>query len=124
MSNTDILTESVYQVEALQQECLDLSIASMATNSIDLIIEYNHYLYALMEKQDILYSRLKLMNDETYQGLVDAIEQYTTAMGRREDQTVAEFHNQVKGEALNDLSQLTGEPIDPENIELDVHWED
>lgn len=123
MNDFDFLTESVYEVEALQQECLDLSVAALVNNNPDLKIEYNHYLYALMEKQAILYTRLQLIDNPDYRGLSDAIEMYVNAMGRDEE-GVVEFHRKIQQEAVDALSELTGELIDPANIELDIRWEE
>ena len=123
MNDFDFLTESVYEVEALQQECLDLSVATLVNNDPDLKIEYNHYLYALMEKQALLYTRLQLINNPDYRGLSDAIELYVNAMGR-DREGVVEFHRKIQQEAIDSLSELTGELIDPTKIELDIRWEE
>ena len=76
-----------------------------------------------MEKQAILYTRLQLINDPDYQGLSDAIEMYVNAMGR-DLEGVVEFHRKIQQQALDALSELTGELIDPANIELDIRWEE
>ena len=121
MNDFDFLTESVYEVEALQQECLDLSIATMVNNDPQLAIEYNHYLYALMEKQALLYTRLQLINNPDYRGLTDAIELYINAMGR-DSEGVVEYHRRIQSEVLESLRELTGEVIDPSNIDIDITW--
>lgn len=118
------LEESLEIVAGLQEEVYHrvASVNSMSVSMEDLI-EYYHYLYALLEKQQILLTRLQLLNDEKINGIIQGIEMVADAFGRDPEQGLQEWHTMMKHDTISALEDLTGEIIDPSNIELDIHWE-
>mgnify|MGYP001332863316 CR=1 FL=1 len=125
------LSEDMYKVEFLQQ-----SVQTFIENGIGLInpnqasdiekkvmVEYFHHFYALMEYQAILYTRLKLMADPKLVGIIDAILMICESLGRQNNETVIEFHLNMKEECKTALSTLTGEDMDDyEGIDVDFQW--
>lgn len=125
------LTEDMYKVEYLQQAVQnfidsgvpDIDPLNPTPTERLVLIEYFHNFYALMEYQSILYSRLRLMKDEKLQGLEDAIILICDVLGRNPEESVVEFHLNMKEECKNALSDLTGENMDDyEGIDVDFQW--
>ena len=118
------LGEELAKVESLQQS-LQAMIANGDHVSKDMkkLVEYAHYYYALMEYQGVLWTRLKLMKDDRYEGLLLAIEMVCDALGREETETVEDFHRNMKQECILCLEEITGESM--ENYDgIDVEFRD
>lgn len=117
------LEESLEIVTGLQEEVYSRVELVKVSTEVEDLVEYYHYLYALLEKQQILMTRLGLMNDEKYNGILLGIEMVADAFGRPASQSTLDWHIFMKEEVLATLSTLTGEPIDPSNISVDITWE-
>lgn len=115
------LAEELAKVESLQQSLQEMiRNGDHISKDMDKLIEYTHYYYALMEYQGILYTRLKLMNDDKYIGLLMAIEMVCNALGMVEDESIETFHQNMKNECILSLEALTGESMDDyDGIEVD-----
>ena len=117
------LEESIEIVGELQNEVYTRSqLVKVSTDPEDLI-EYYHYMYAMLEKQQILLTRLTLIDNTEYVGISMAIEMVADSFGRPPGQALQEWHIAMKEEVLASLSRLTGEPLDPSMIELDIWWD-
>jgi hypothetical protein len=125
------LTEDMYKVEFLQQAVQnfinsgvpDINPFNPTDSERELLIDYFHHFYALMEFQSILYSRLRLMKDESLQGIEDAIILICDVLGRTPEESVLEFHLNMKEECKNALTDLTGDNMDDyEGIDVDFKW--
>lgn len=125
------LTEDLYKVEFLQnavQEMIDsgiseIDVTSPTESEKEKLIEYFHNFYALMEFQSILYARLKLMKDKNLFGIEAAIVMICEVLGMRPEESIAEFHRNMKEECKVALSDLTGEDMDSyEGIDVDFKW--
>jgi len=90
----------------------------------DAMIEYFHHLYALMEKQSILYTRLVLMDDRDLDEIRNAIVEFCETLGKTEYETIIQFHFRIKEEIKTNLFGLTGnDPNDFEGIDVEFKWE-
>ena len=125
------LTEDMYKVEFLQQKIQDFINAVVGDlnpfteddKEISILVEYFHNFYALMEFQSILYTRLKLMNDPKLVGIIDAILAICEQLGRDPEESVAEFHLNMKEECKEALTNLTGDDMDDyEGIDVEFMW--
>ena len=126
------LTEDMYKVEYLQQVVqdfidkdgiADIDPMTASGKEKETLIEYFHHFYALMEYQSILYTRIRLMDDEGLRGLEDAIVMICTVLGLRHDEGIIEFHQNMKQECRDALTHLTGEDMDSfEGIDIDFRW--
>lgn len=123
------LEESLDMVAGLQEEVWNRVVIIKAAQegalqiTQDDIVEYYHYLYAMLEKQQILLTRLQLMKDETVDGIITGICMIADSFGRDPEQSLHDWHTMMKNNTLSALEELTGEIIDPSNLELDIHWE-
>ena len=124
------LEDSLDMVAGLQEEVylrvvqIQAAKEGRAQVSHDDIVEYYHYLYALMEKQQILLTRIQLMKDETIEGIITGIQMLADSFGRDPEQDRQSWHTMMKSDTILMLEELTGELIDPSNLELDIHWEE
>jgi len=125
------LTEDMYKVEFLQQavqEFINSGVADInpynpSDSEREQLIEYFHNFYALMEYQAILYTRLKLMGDKDLNSILDAIIIICDVLGRCPEESVIEFHSNMKEECKAALSDLTGTDMDSyEGIDVDFKW--
>ena len=126
----EFLFEEMNQVEYLQQYVTEM-ISNAANTSDDKYLvdhkvfleEYYHHFYALMEKQHILWTRLKLMQKEELYGMLIAIEEICIALGKPPSMSVEAFHTATREEIKKSLSELTGENLDDyDGIEVDFRW--
>jgi len=135
MDNTNkdygFLTEDLYKVEFLQQSIqafIDGGIGQLnAVNPNDqereVMVEYFHHFYALMEYQSILYTRIRLMKDDRLCGIIDAILMICDVLGRQPNESINEFHINMKKECKDALYKLTGDDMDSyEGIDIDFQW--
>lgn len=119
----DFLFDEMQQVEYLQQAVIEKMWDSTQSGEAKYVIDYYHHFYALMEKQQILWTRLKLMNREGLDGLLVAIEEICDALGKPSTMSVEEFHSKCRDEIKQSLSVLTGEDLDNyEGIDVDFQW--
>lgn len=125
------LTEDLYKVEFLQQSIqafIDGGIGELnaiSPNEMErrVMIEYFHHFYALMEYQSILYTRIKLMKDDRLCGIIDAILLICDVLGRQPNESISEFHTNMKTECKDALFRLTGDDMDSyEGIDIDFQW--
>ena len=119
----EFLLAEMEQVEYLQNYVID-AVWDAATNSdTKYLEEYYHHFYALMEKQHILWTRLKLMQKEELYGMLIAIEENCTALGKPPSMSVEAFHTTTRAEIKKSLSELTGEDLDNyDGIDVDFRW--
>ena len=125
------LTEDMYKVEFLQQAIQDfinsgvpeIDPLSPTDAEREVLIDYFHHFYALMEFQSILYTRLKLMKDDKLVGIEAAIVMICEVLGMRPDESIVQFHLNMKEECKAALGDLTGEDMDSyDGIDVDFRW--
>lgn len=117
--------EALEQVVWLQQTVLDMSQEVLNPVDDQFMIEFYHHFYACLDKQENLWSRLRLMGDPELLGLEIAIEEFCDMFGKTPSQSIPDFHHRVKLEILAELSDLTGEEIGPDTeITVDFEWKD
>ena len=104
--------KSMEEVEVLQTILYDKMYDASQTSNPDVQIDYYHTYYALMEKQQILFTRLRLMKLKELEGIELAIEEYCNALGRVDSESIVEFHIRCKEEAKDALYELTGDNLD------------
>lgn len=118
------LEESIDLVGGLQNEVYTRSQLVKVSTDVNELIEYYHYMYAMLEKQQILLTRLALIDNTEYVGISMAIEMVADSFGRPAGQCIMEWHAAMKEEVLESLSRITGERINPSDIELDISWDE
>ena len=119
----EFLFNEMNQVEYLQHYVTEMIWNAANTSDTKYLEEYYHHFYALMEKQHILWTRLKLMQKEELYGMLIAIEEICIALGKPPSMSVEAFHTATREEIKKSLSELTGENLDDyDGIEVDFRW--
>ena len=106
------LDKEVNEMIVLQEIVSDLNQKLALIDSYEDLVEYNHALYALIEKQHVIYTRLKLDNDPRLTKIRQGIEQITLKTGRTADEPVEIFFTEMKKEIKESLETLTNEDLD------------
>lgn len=104
--------QSMEDVEILQAVLYEKMWDAAQSTDPEVRIDYYHTYYALLEKQHILFTRLRLMKLEELAGIEHAIEEYCTALGKDDNESILDFHIRMKVEVKEDIFQLTGENLD------------
>jgi uncharacterized protein with von Willebrand factor type A (vWA) domain len=73
--DSDIVREEVKEMERLQMEAMKMTLANPFNNSQEDQLKYIHTVRALVEKQQIFYTRLKLLDDPKAIEMCEQIEQ-------------------------------------------------
>lgn len=73
--DSDIVREEAKEMERLQMEAMELTLSSPFKNSREDQLNYIHTVRALVEKQQIFYTRLKLSDDPRAVEMCEQIEQ-------------------------------------------------
>lgn len=104
--------QSMEDVEILQAVLYEKMWDAAQSTDPEVRTDYYHTYYALLEKQHILFTRLKLMKLEELSGIELAIEEYCTALGKDDNEHILDFHIRMKAEVKEDIFHLTGENLD------------
>ena len=126
------LADDMHKVEFLQQAIQDYindgGVADIdpfdpSPSERETLVEYFHHFYALMEYSGILYTRLRLINDEKYVGIETAIAMVCNVLGMTEEENVNTFCANMQQECKDALSDLTGVDMDSyEGIDVEFKW--
>lgn len=73
--DSDIVREEAKEMERLQMKAMELTLAAPMRGSKEDQLEYIQTVRALVEKQQIFYTRLKLSDDPRAQDMVSQIEE-------------------------------------------------
>ena len=118
MSDNKFLEESIQKVDALQVAVVDMVHNGITGDPEEAMEEYYHMLYALMQQQGMLYTRLQLLQDPRYATIQLMIHSFCCKMGMNPSQPVMDFHWQVKRDCIKGICEITGD--DPDELELQV----
>ena len=94
-----------------RQTNLSYTIELTQGEDADTIIEYFHTLYALVEKQHVVYTRLSLSKDPEAMELAEGIKMTSKMLGMRSDMNVFDFYGAMKNDIKQHL-KLLGQDLD------------
>ena len=106
------IDKEITEMMKLQDIVSELQRRLMREDDYDLLIEYNHCLYALVEKQQVIYTRMKLSDDPKMEHARKAIEAITLMTGRSPEEPLDLFFMEMKDEIRQLLDNLSGETVD------------
>lgn len=116
-----ILEEEMRQVEYLQQTVIDCVQEARHDDDPQVILDYYHHMFSLMDIQGVFYTRLLLMKDPKLSGIVDAIEMVCDSLGKPETMSYQEYHRIMRQESKLAICEMCG--IDPDSdFDLDFRW--
>ena len=105
------ISKELAEIEFLQQRTINQHIFSEESFDLDKTIEYLHTLYALLDKQHVVVTRLSLTDDAEALLLKERLEDAAEIMGKPPGMPLSQFFTEMKEEVKAELRDLTGEDI-------------
>jgi len=115
----DFINKEIEEMVFLQETINKLTPAMMLSDDREISIEYYHTLYALTDKQHVIYTRLKYSENPQDQEYRMGIEKVTLATGRKQNEPCDVFFTAMKEEIKEVLEQLQGEYMEGEDYPFD-----
>ena len=115
----DFLNKEIEEMMFLQETINKLTPKLYLSDDDDLASEYYHTLYALTEKQHVIYTRLRFSDDPMDQEYRKSIETVTLSTGRSPDEPVDVFFSELKEEVKEVLAQVQGHSMEDEDFPSD-----
>ena len=114
-----MIQKGLEEIEFLQRRVMEISkVLNLKPEDIDLTIEYLHTVYACVDKEHIMYTRLELCDNIEAKQFKEQLDREADRAGMPKEITVPEYCNQMKEEIKRKLSQL-GQEL---NEELDIDF--
>ena len=119
--DSDIVRREIDECAYLRELSTELEKVATETQNDEVAIEYYHVLYGLLNKQEIIYTRLALMGDEDQQAfeLKQKIQAEMIQQGMPPYQNVIMYLEDKKDEVKRQLKSLTGEDVEDIDIVFD-----
>ena len=119
--DSDIVRREIDECAYLRELSTELENVATETQNEEIAIEYYHVLYALLSKQEIIFTRLALLGEDDAQAyeLKQKIQVEMIQQGMQSWQPVVGFLEDKKNEIKKQLKELTGEDVDEIDIILD-----
>lgn len=102
----DFLNREIEEMIFIQETVNKLTPQMLVSDDRQISIEYYHSLYALTEKQHVIFTRLKFSENPDDKIHRKTIEDVTLMTGRKEDEPMDVFFTNLKKEVLEVLEQL------------------
>jgi hypothetical protein len=111
--DSDIVRQEIDECNYLRELSEELERVALESQDESISVEYYHTLYALMNKQEIIYTRICLLSeDETAVILKEKIIREMISNGMPPYKNVITFLEETKKEIRDQLIALTGEGFD------------
>lgn len=114
--DSDIVKKEIDECNFLRELSTEMEIVATETQNKDIIVDYYHTLYALLDKQQTIYQRLCLIanEDHDYQAkiLKLKIESELKLQGMPITENVIQYIEEKKLQVRSDIIDLTGEDLD------------
>ena len=114
--NTEI--QEMQFLQALINSMMDDE-ESAIVDSLEYLIEYHHILYALLDKQHVIYTRMMMEDDEESKECARLLVEEANKVGKDRDMTMSEFYSVSKQEVKNNIEYYGG---DTSELDIDVDW--
>ena len=120
--DSDIVRREIDECAYLRELSTELEKVATETQNDEIAIEYYHVLYGLLNKQEIIYTRLALLgvDDEQAFELKQKIQVEMVQQGMPSYQSVIQYLEDKKDEVKRQLKSLTGEEVE----EIDIIFDD
>tara|TARA_R110002012_G_scaffold82455_1_gene208346 strand:+ start:835 stop:1200 length:366 start_codon:yes stop_codon:yes gene_type:complete len=106
------IQNEISEMMEIQERVTELQNRLMEVDDFDTLIEYNHCLYALVVKQQVIYTRMKYSSDPKLLENKAAIEAITLMSGREPNEPMDTFFMELKEEICDLLENITGERLE------------
>lgn len=115
------INEEIHQIDFLRDLVKGLEEAVQKTNNIDLAVEYWHAMYALVDKQHVVYTRLMYTDDPEALMLKKNLEDTARELNNStKPVNMSQYYATMKGDIKGFIHGLTGEELDIANIDFEI----
>ena len=115
------INEEIHQIDFLRDLVKGLEEAVQKTNNIDLAVEYWHAMYALVDKQHVVYTRLMYTDDPEALMLKKNLEETARELNNStKPVNMSQYYATMKGDIKGFIHGLTGEELDIANIDFEI----
>ena len=115
------INEEIHQIDFLRDLVKGLEEAVQKTNNIDLAVEYWHAMYALVEKQHVVYTRLMYTDDPEALLLKKNLEDTARELNNStKPVNMSQYYTTMKADIKGFIHGLTGEELDLANIDFEI----
>ena len=115
------INEEINQIDFLRDLVKGLEEAVQKTNNIDLAVEYWHAMYALVEKQHVVYTRLMYTDDPEALMLKKNLEDTARELNNStKPVNMSQYYTTMKADIKGFIHGLTGEELDLANIDFEI----
>ena len=115
------INEEIHQIDFLRDLVSGLEEAVQKTNNIELAVEYWHAMYALVDKQHVVYTRLMYTDDPEALMLKKNLEDTARELNNStKPVNMSQYYTTMKGDIKGFIHGLTGEELDLANIDFEI----
>ena len=115
------INEEIQQIDFLRDLVRGLEEAVQKTNNIDLAVEYWHAMYALVDKQHVVYTRLMYTDDPEALMLKKNLEDTARELNNStKPVNMSQYYATMKADIKGFIHGLTGEELDIANIDFEI----
>ena len=115
------INEEIQQIDFLRDLVRGLEEAVQKTNNIELAVEYWHAMYALVDKQHVVYTRLMYTDDPEALMLKKNLEDTARELNNStKPVNMSQYYATMKGDIKGFIHGLTGEELDLANIDFEI----
>ena len=116
----EFINEEIQQIEYLRSIVTGLEETIRITENVELIIEYWHAMYALVEKQHVVYTRLMYTDDPEALMLKKNLEDVAREMNNSVAPiNMPQYYSIMKTDIKGYITGLTGEDMELSALDID-----
>ena len=117
--NEPFLNRALEEAAYLQDRVAHLQLLVEERDDEYTRVEYFHTLYALVEKEHMIYTRLALSDDERLKSLIPTLDGYRATQTFQKAKSVFEFYAILKEQLRAIIKEMTGEDLEEIPPDLD-----
>jgi len=120
--DTPQFRRALEEADFLKERLFKLQERVVKTDDLDSYLDYLHTLYALIDKEHCIYTRLKLIGTEEALAAISVLDGHKvlTIMGDNvKDVSVGQVYPEVKKELIDLIRETSGDDWDPEDFDID-----
>ena len=90
-------------------------------NGAEILVDYLHTMYALIDKEHMIYTRLALIDTPEAKAAIEKLDawQVVALMDDHDDVDIRTVYPIVKGELVDLIKRVSGDDWDPDDFDID-----
>ena len=115
----EFINKEIQEMEFLQSLVSSMSKEAETTDNIEFLIEYHHILYALLDKQHVIYTRMIVESDPESVESARILVEEANRIGKDPDMSMSMFYSESKAQVKDHIEYLGGDVSD---LNVDTDW--